>query len=122
MGNSSVASGTRWTVKISRGADQYVIHQSGQELPMYDTRYEPAMDLIYQMDATAGRHTQGTNWFRPEGLEVITPEFLTAGFSADIETLRRAYLNEMDWTHDAAVPKREKLIELGLDDVSEDLW
>jgi hypothetical protein len=30
------------------------------------------------------------------------------------------YKIEMEWTHDAAVPTRDKLIALGLDDVAED--
>lgn len=207
--------------KIGRGAEQYAIHVGGQELPMHDPRYEPGLGLIYQMDATPGRHTQGCQWFWPEGFEVdspkfgtkpeqqagrgralkpigglnhvmnasglclfgylstrveILPEFLTAvtghtyslddllivgerianirqafnaregynpvttpiperayglppledgptaGITVDIETLRRDYLDEMGWTRDAAVPTREKLIALGLDDVAEELW
>jgi len=207
--------------KIGRGAEQYAIHVGGQELPMHDPRYEPGMGLIYQLDATPGRHTQGCNWFWPEGLEVnapgfgekrerqagrgralkpisnlnhvmnasgiclfgylstraeMLPEFLTAvtghayslddllvvgerianirqafnvregynplatpipkraygvppleegptaGFTVEAETLCREYLEEMDWTHDDAVPSREKLIALGLVDVARDLW
>jgi aldehyde:ferredoxin oxidoreductase len=46
----------------------------------------------------------------------------TAGITVEIETMRREYLDEMDWTHDAAVPTREKLVALGLSDVAEDLW
>ena len=46
----------------------------------------------------------------------------TAGFTVEVETLCREYLEEMDWTHDDAVPSREKLIVLGLADVARDLW
>ena len=46
----------------------------------------------------------------------------TAGITVDIETLRRDYLDEMDWTQGAAIPTREKLIALGLEDVADDLW
>lgn len=207
--------------KIGGDAAQYAIHVGGQELAMHDPRYEPGMGIIYQMDATPGRHTQGCNWFWPQGFEVnaphfgeerekqagrgkalkpisglnhisnvsgvclfgylstrveMLPEFLvaitghpytleellvvgerianirqafnvregynaittpiperaygmppledgpTAGITVDIESLRREYLGEMGWTQDAAVPTREKLIALGLDDVAEDLW
>jgi len=45
----------------------------------------------------------------------------TAGFTVDIDTMRREYLDVMDWSHDAAVPSREKLEALGLKDVAEDL-
>ncbi len=207
--------------KIGKGAEQYAIHVGGQEIAMHDPRFEPGMGVIYQMDATPGRHTQGCNWFWPEGMEVdapafgekreqqvgrgkalkpisnfnhvsnisgiclfgylstryeLLPEFLTAvtghtytfedllqvgervaairqafnvregynpittpiperaygipplddgptaGFTVDLETMRREYLDEMGWTHDAAVPTRERLIALGLQDVAEDLW
>lgn len=207
--------------KIGQGAEQYAIHVGGQELAMHDPRFEPGLGLIYQLDATPGRHTQGCNWFWPEGFEVdapkfgemrekqagrgkalkpvsnlnhisnvsgiclfgylstrveLLPEFMTAvtdhaytleelllagerianirqafnvregynpittpiperaygippledgptaGVAVDIETLRREYLDEMDWTHDAAAPTREKLIALGMDDVAKDLW
>jgi aldehyde:ferredoxin oxidoreductase len=46
----------------------------------------------------------------------------TAGVTVDMDTMRQEYLDEMGWTHDAAVPTRERLIALGLGDVAEDLW
>ena len=36
--------------------------------------------------------------------------------------LVREHLEEMGWTLDAAVPKKETLEALGLDDVASDLW
>lgn len=60
---------------IAQGAEQYAIHVGGQELAMHDPRFEPGMGLIYQIDATPGRHTQGCNWSWPEGFEVDAPGF-----------------------------------------------
>ncbi len=207
--------------KIGPEAEKFAIQVGGQELPMHDPRFEPGMGLIYQIDATPGRHTQGSNWSWPEGMAVdapafgkepqkqtgrgralkpigslthvmnasglclfgylstrveYLPDFLsavtghaytldelllageriaairqafnvreghnpvtlpiperaygippleegpTAGITADIETLRRDYLDEMGWTQDAAIPTRERLIALGLEDVADDLW
>ena len=207
--------------RIGQGAEKYAIHVGGQELAMHDPRFEPALGLIYQMDATPGRHTQGSQWFWPEGFDADTvkfgeerdrqdrrgralrriggmahvmnasgiclfgylstrvellPEFLaavtghpytlddlilagerianmrqafnvregynpiaaavapraygsppleagpTAGVRVEIGSMRRDYLDEMGWTQDRAVPTREKLISLGLDDVARDLW
>jgi aldehyde:ferredoxin oxidoreductase len=61
--------------KIGKESEQYAIHIGGQELPMHDPRFEPALGLIYQMDATPGRHTQGSNWFWAEGLKIDAPAF-----------------------------------------------
>lgn len=55
--------------KIGRGAEQYAIHVSGEELPGHDPRFMPALATIYLMDATPGRHTQGGAW-TPPGIRV----------------------------------------------------
>jgi len=53
--------------RIGRGAAAYAIHIQGQEVPMHDPKYEPALATTYQMDATPARHTQGgAYWFPPE--------------------------------------------------------
>ena len=46
----------------------------------------------------------------------------TAGREVDIETLRREYLQAMDWDLETGKPSKRKLLELGLDDVAEALW
>jgi len=46
----------------------------------------------------------------------------TAGITVDIDTLLKEYLEEMDWSLDSAKPSAKKLIELGLEDVAQDLW
>jgi len=61
--------------KIGPEAQPFAIHVGGQELPMHDPRYEPGMGLIYHIDATPGRHTQGANWNWPEGLQVDASKF-----------------------------------------------
>ena len=61
--------------KLGPAASEFAIHVGGQELPMHDPRFEPGMGLIYQVDATPGRHTQGCNWFWPEGWDPGVPKF-----------------------------------------------
>jgi aldehyde:ferredoxin oxidoreductase len=46
----------------------------------------------------------------------------TAGKSAEVETMRRGYLEARDWDTTTGKPSREKLLELRLDDVAKDLW
>jgi aldehyde:ferredoxin oxidoreductase len=207
--------------KIGKGAEELAIHVGGQELPMHDPRFEPGLGLIYQMDATPGRHTQASQFIPPTGWEIglppfdlkapnqrgrgrflkplsalmhivncagfclfgylsttvdFLPEWLsavtghlytlddllltgerianmrhvfnlregynplrlplplraygypplqegpTAGISVDMLTMRREYLEAMAWAEDTAKPTREKLLELGLDDVARELW
>jgi aldehyde:ferredoxin oxidoreductase len=55
--------------KIGRGAEQYAIHVSGEELPGHDPRFMPALGTTYLIDATPGRHTQGGAW-SPPGIRV----------------------------------------------------
>ena len=46
----------------------------------------------------------------------------TAGKSADFDTLRRDYLIARSWDPDSGKPSKDKLLELGLDDVASTLW
>jgi aldehyde:ferredoxin oxidoreductase len=46
--------------RLGRGSEVWAIHIGGQELPMHDPRFDPNFALTYQLDATPGRHTQGT--------------------------------------------------------------
>ncbi len=217
-----LADGTRLAARrIGQGAEKYAIQIGGQELPMHDPRFEPAMGVIYKADATPGRHVQASQYCPPEGLDNGMPEFgirreeqkgrgryvkplaclthvvnssgfclfgflsmrvealgdwLTAvtgypydlhrvlecgerianirqafnvregynlvaekiperaygipplqegplkGITVEIETMLQEYLDEMGWTQDAAVPRREVLERLGLKDVADDLW
>ncbi|HIQ05261.1 MAG TPA: aldehyde ferredoxin oxidoreductase, partial [Anaerolineae bacterium] len=207
--------------KIGSAAEPFAIHEGGQELPMHDPRFEPALVVIYRMDPTPGRHTQACQYFVAEGFETDMPlfgtnpekqkgrgryvkpagnlmhvvntagiclfgylstrvEFIpellsvvtgrsftlddmlligerianmrqafnvreglnpltnplpkraygmpplpdgpTAGITVQVDQLIQEFLEEMDWTPGAAVPRARKLIELGLDDVARDLW
>ncbi len=207
--------------KLGPKAEPFAIHAGGQELAMHDSRYEPALAVIYKVNATPGRHTQGCQYFVPEGYESdrpgfgegiekqegrgrwvkeaellthtmncsgmclfgylstkvdMIPEFMTAvtgeeftlqdmlktgervanmrqafnvrdginpitrpdperayghpplpdgptaGIDVQVDMLVREHLEEMGWTLDAAVPKKETLEALGLDDVARDLW
>ena len=42
--------------RIGRQAEPFAVHAGGQELPMHDSRYEPALGLAYAVDPTPGRH------------------------------------------------------------------
>ena len=42
---------------------------------MHDPRFEPGLGLIYQMDATPGRHTQASQYLSPPGWEIGLPAF-----------------------------------------------
>ena len=45
-----------------------------------------------------------------------------AGITVDEETLYSEYLTAMDWDLKTAKPSKQKLLELGLDDVAQELW
>jgi aldehyde:ferredoxin oxidoreductase len=55
--------------RIGRGSEKLAIHIQGQEVPMHDPRYIPALAVSYQMDATPARHTQGFEMIVPPGLD-----------------------------------------------------
>ena len=59
--------------KLGPAAEPFAIHAGGQELPAHDTRFEPAMSIIYQLDATPGRHTQASQYLVPIGFESKRP-------------------------------------------------
>jgi aldehyde:ferredoxin oxidoreductase len=44
-----------------------------------------------------------------------------AGVKVGIEKLLQDYLEEMDWSQEAAIPGKQRLLELGLDFVASDL-
>lgn len=48
--------------KIGRGAEGIAMESQGQELPMQDPRFNPALAPIYKLDATPARHGQWLNW------------------------------------------------------------
>lgn len=45
-----------------------------------------------------------------------------AGITVDKDTLVKEYLTEMDWDLKTAKPSKQKLIELGLEEVAKQLW
>ena len=61
--------------RLGPAARAFAVHVGGQELPMHDPRFEPAMGVIYQMDATPGRHTQGCQYHLPPGYPAQKPGF-----------------------------------------------
>ncbi|MBI9046565.1 MAG: aldehyde ferredoxin oxidoreductase family protein [Anaerolineaceae bacterium] len=49
-------------------------------------------------------------------------EGVTKGVKVDLQTIMDEHLTNMGWTLDASIPTKEKLVELGLEDVAEVLW
>jgi aldehyde:ferredoxin oxidoreductase len=43
--------------KIGNGAERYAMEVGGQEVPMHDPRLDPGFGVVYQAEATPGRHT-----------------------------------------------------------------
>lgn len=48
--------------KFGRDAAQYAMHVGGQEIAMHSPLVYPGLALVYQLDPTPGRHTQGMLW------------------------------------------------------------
>jgi aldehyde:ferredoxin oxidoreductase len=49
-------------------------------------------------------------------------EGTSAGVVPDMDGMLKEYYDFMQWDWDSGKPKRDKLVELGLDDVAQDLW
>jgi len=54
--------------KIGKGAEQYAMHIHGEEVPMHDPKLGFHYAVTYRLDATPGRHTQGSEGLAPPGL------------------------------------------------------
>jgi aldehyde:ferredoxin oxidoreductase len=77
--------------KLGPEAVPFAIHCGGQELPMHDPRFEPGMGVIYQMDATPGRHTQACQYFVAPGYPTEMPAF---GTNREIQQGRGRWVKE----------------------------
>ena len=63
--------------------------------------------------------------FRLQGRPLGDPplkEGPLANVTIDADTLRAEYFKAMDWDPETGKPSKNKLLELGLDDVAKDLW
>jgi len=58
----------------------------------------------------------------PKALLEPFPDGGSAGFVPDLEGILSAYYEARGWDKETGRPSREKLAELGLDDVAQDLW
>jgi aldehyde:ferredoxin oxidoreductase len=58
----------------------------------------------------------------PKALLEPFPDGGSAGFVPDFEGMLSAYYETRGWDMETGKPLREKLIELGLENVSKDLW
>jgi aldehyde:ferredoxin oxidoreductase len=54
--------------EIGKGADQFAIHIQGQEMPAHDPKFALDLATSYKLDATPGRHTQGSEERQAPGL------------------------------------------------------
>ncbi|MSP12873.1 MAG: hypothetical protein EXR62_07940 [Chloroflexi bacterium] len=77
--------------KVGPAAEPFAVHAGGQELPMHDPRFEPAMAVIYKMDATPGRHTQACQYIVPAGYKTDMPNF---GENRNAQKGRGLYIKE----------------------------
>jgi len=58
----------------------------------------------------------------PKALLEPFPDGGSAGFVPDLEGILSAYYEARGWDKETGRPSREKLVELGLGDVAQDLW
>jgi len=58
----------------------------------------------------------------PKALLEPFPDGGSAGFVPDLEGLLSAYYEARGWDKETGKPSRDKLVELGLEDVAQDLW
>ena len=58
----------------------------------------------------------------PKALLEPFPDGGSAGFVPDIKTMLLAYYDVRGWDVGTGKPSREKLLELGLSDIAQDLW
>lgn len=63
----------------------------------------------------------GNDWL-PKAMLRPFPDGGSAGFVPDIEAMLTAYYEARSWDPLTGKPRPEKLLELGLEDVAEDLW
>ena len=78
--------------QVGQGSEEFAVHAGGQELPMHDPRCEPALAVIYKLDATPGRHTQASVTFTPPGIESDRPRY---GQNRDQQAGSGAYVKDL---------------------------
>jgi aldehyde:ferredoxin oxidoreductase len=71
------------TARIGTGAVPFALEVGGEELPMHDPKFTPGIATTYILDATPGRHTQGTCMAPPYKLDLPDPDKYTYAGKAD---------------------------------------
>jgi aldehyde:ferredoxin oxidoreductase len=92
FGNVLALGVKRAAEQLGAAAEPFAIHCGGQELAMHDPRFEPGLGVIYKIDATPGRHTQGCQFNFPPGYESMIPEY---GEKRDQQEMRGHFLKEI---------------------------
>ncbi len=62
---------------VGEKARQYAMHIRGEAIPMHDPRFEPAMALIYKVNASPAKHLPASQFLNPPGLDLKIPAFGT---------------------------------------------
>ncbi len=62
--------------KIGKGSDRFAVHSGGIEVPMHDSKFDPAYLATYTCDPTPGRHTIAS--FTYLELQVLEKQFSRA--------------------------------------------
>jgi aldehyde:ferredoxin oxidoreductase len=62
---------------IGKKTEAYALHVRGEALPMHDPRFEPALGLIYKVNASPAKHLPASQFFQPPGLDLAIPAFGT---------------------------------------------
>jgi aldehyde:ferredoxin oxidoreductase len=83
----------RAAARIGPEAEAFAMHAGGQELPMHDSRYEPALGLAYVRDPTPGRHNtaNGGLFDTPALREVLAAEAVSPAGRYDYERRGRPF-------------------------------
>lgn len=61
--------------RIGKGSEGYAIHIRGEALPMHDPRCEPALAVIYKLNATPAHHLQASQFIPPPDLAIEAPKW-----------------------------------------------
>lgn len=65
------------TKHIGNRSEPYAIRVRGEAVPMHDPRFEPALALVYKVNASPAKHLPASQFIKPPGLELAVPEFGT---------------------------------------------
>jgi aldehyde:ferredoxin oxidoreductase len=83
---------------IGERTEPYAIHVRGEALPMHDPRFEPALGLIYKVNASPAKHLPASQFFKPPGLDLNISGF---GTELDKQTERASGVKVLECLNNA---------------------